>query len=112
MELVERAHGVSMFGVHARACEGELPVAPRSARQVHGKAIVFARHDSQLGDTRGWLSRSWLADVPRPGERIAEGRPICTVFARARHPRQCRQLLVRRARKVYRGVTRASRRAA
>jgi uncharacterized protein len=112
MELVERAHGVSMFGMHAQACEGELPVLPRSRRQVHGKAIVFARRDSEVGDTRGWLRRGWLADVPRPGEHIAAGRPICTVFARAGHPRQCHQLLVRRARQVYRAVTPATRRAA
>jgi predicted ATP-grasp superfamily ATP-dependent carboligase len=112
MELVERAHRVSMFGIHAQACEGGLPVLPPSDRQVHGKAIVFARQDSEVGDTRGWLRRSWVADVPHPSEHIAAGRPICTVFARAPYPRQCRQLLVRRARKVYRALTPASRRAA
>jgi uncharacterized protein len=112
MELVERAHGVPMFGIHARACEGELQTLPPSNRHVQGKAIVFARQNSEVGDTREWLSRGWLADVPRPGEHIAEGRPVCTVFARALHPRQCRELLVRRARKVYRALTLAGRRAA
>src|SRR4051812_46110486 len=104
MELVERAHQVSMFGIHVGACQGDLPSAPTSDPLTHGKAIVFAQRDSKVGDSQHWLSRNWLADVPRPGEHIAEGRPVCTVFARARHPRQCRQMLIRRARKVYRAL--------
>jgi uncharacterized protein len=104
MELVERAHQVSMFGIHLRACQGELPPVPRSDPLTYGKAIVFARQGSRVGNSRSWLSRSWLADVPHPGEHIPEGRPVCTVFARARHPGRCRQLLIRRARAVYRAL--------
>ena len=33
-----------------------------------------------VGDTDGWLERG-VRDVPHSGERIAKGRPICTVVA-------------------------------
>jgi predicted ATP-grasp superfamily ATP-dependent carboligase len=31
-----------------------------------------------VGDTERWLERG-VRDVPHPGERIAAGRPICTI---------------------------------
>jgi uncharacterized protein len=104
MELVERALGLSMFAVHARACQGALPAPPQPAFGIQGKAVVFARRDSLVGNSRQWTVRSWVADVPRPGEHIPRGRPICTVFADAREPRACRELLLRRARSIYRAM--------
>ena len=61
MELVERAYGISLFDVHARACRQALPAfdvaaARRRAPEAIGKAIVYARRTSVLGDTRSWLS--------------------------------------------------------
>jgi predicted ATP-grasp superfamily ATP-dependent carboligase len=38
-----------------------------------------------VGDTDPWLERG-VRDVPHPGERIAKGRPICTVVATAATP--------------------------
>lgn len=83
-ELVERALGVSLFGVHADACAGRLPapwplaaLAPR----VLAKGIVYAPRGLQTGDTRGWLADDWIADVPRPRQRIEGGKPVCTIFA-------------------------------
>lgn len=112
MELVERARGLSLFEVHARACQGILPAAPAPLAAVQGKAIVFARRNVILGDTRPWLEHGWFADVPHPGERISRGRPICTVFATGRDVATCHRLLVRRAASVYRGVESARRGAA
>ena len=106
MELVERAYGVSMFGLHAAACgPGTLPVfdlsvARRGGRAV-GKAIVFARSDVTMGDTRQWLEDSTVRDVPHPGERIAEGHPICTVFAEGPDASACYAALVHRAARIY-----------
>ena len=114
MELIERAHRLSIFGVHALACKRELaaiPLLPYSSA-AHGKAIVFARQDSLLGDSRAWLRRNWVADVPRPGEYIRKGRPICTVFARGRTAGECRGRLVRRARMIYRTMRSSRRQAA
>lgn len=106
MELVERAYGVSMFGAHAAACaagalpEFDLAWARRGTGAV-GKAVVFARQDVAVGDTRPWLADTSVRDVPHPAERIAAGRPICTVFATGRDALACHAALVRRADRVY-----------
>jgi predicted ATP-grasp superfamily ATP-dependent carboligase len=106
MELVERAYGLSVFGVHASACAvGALPAfdvarARRGAGAV-GKAIVFARHDVVTGNTRDWLDDASVRDVPWPGERIPRGRPVCTVFAEGVDAAACHAALVRRAERIY-----------
>jgi predicted ATP-grasp superfamily ATP-dependent carboligase len=104
MELVERGGGPSIFEVHARACQGTLPVAPAPLAAVQGKAIVFARRAVVLGDTRPWLEHGWFADIPRSGERIHRNRPICTVFATGKDVATCYRQLVRRAATVYRAT--------
>lgn len=111
MELVERATGLSMFAVHVRACGGTLPAArPRPARApaIFGKAIVFAPRRILVGDVRGWLSDSTVRDIPRPGERIARGRPVCTVFAKARTAAACHRALRRRAATALRHIGRGA----
>lgn len=106
MELVERACGLSVFGAHAAACaHGVLPEfdllrARRDAGAV-GKAVVFARRDVAVGDTREWLADASVRDVPRPGERIPVGRAVCTVFAAGRDVASCHAALARRAERVY-----------
>ena len=106
MELVERAYGLTMFGTHAGACAaGELPSfdlsRARAIAPAVGKAIVFARHDVICGDTRDWRDDPTVRDVPHPGERIAAGRPACTVFADGANAAECHAALVRRANRVY-----------
>ncbi len=105
MELVERTHGVSVFGLHSTACAtGELPpFDPTRAKSntVAGTAIVFARHDVTCGDTTAWLGDSTIRDVPHPGEQIPEGRPVCTIFAAGANPDACYDGLVARANRVY-----------
>jgi predicted ATP-grasp superfamily ATP-dependent carboligase len=104
MELVERIQNVSMFELHARACGQTLPAATLTSGGVEGKAIVFARRDVTLGDTRGWMGNRSFADIPHPGERIQRGHPICTVFARSSDGDSCHRLLIRRAASVYRAA--------
>jgi predicted ATP-grasp superfamily ATP-dependent carboligase len=107
MELVERAHGLSIFGIHARACAGELPdfdLAHSRLPGVFGKAVVYARRDLTPEDTRRWLADADLGDVPPSGERIARGHPICTIFARGRTVARCEAALARRARALYRAL--------
>jgi uncharacterized protein len=113
MELVERALGLSVFGAHAAACrDGVLPdfdLARARPADAVGKAVVFARHDVVVGDTRAWLAEGTsgaVRDVPQPGARIAAGRPVCTVFATARDEPECHASLVRRAERVYTQLTR------
>jgi predicted ATP-grasp superfamily ATP-dependent carboligase len=104
MELVERAHGLSIFDIHARACAGELPafdLARARLAGVFGKAVVYARRDLTPTDTHLWLADADLGDVPPSGEPIPRGRPICTIFARARSVTGCEAALARRARALY-----------
>lgn len=106
MELVERAFGVSLFAAHARACtSGDLPDFDLARRRVgiraFGKAIIFARHDVVCDDTESWLAHADIRDVPHPGEHIARGRPVCTVFADGIDAAACHAALVRRATAMY-----------
>jgi hypothetical protein len=107
-ELAERCQGQALFAVHAEACAtGDLPSAgpaaacPHGKPLVYGKAIVFAREDVTVGDTRGWLGDATMGDIPRPGSRIAARQPVCTVFAEAADQERCRAALVLRASSVY-----------
>ena len=107
MELVERAWGRSLFGAHAVACvDGSLPSVDAggfvtSPARAYGKAIVFARRHVRLGDTRVWLGTD-VADIPHPWTQIAEGGPVCTVFAEGANVSDCRAALVARAADIYR----------
>jgi predicted ATP-grasp superfamily ATP-dependent carboligase len=66
------------FALHLEGCAGRLPAAGRRARvPAAGKAVVFAREDVVVSDLGGVGVR----DVPHPGERIAAGRPVCTLVA-------------------------------
>jgi predicted ATP-grasp superfamily ATP-dependent carboligase len=113
MELLERGADVSLFTLHAEACAGRLPGrVALTPRRVQGKAIVFARRDVIPLGTSRWLADSSMADVPHSGERIARGRPICTVFADGRDARHCLRALEVKAGAVYRAVEPAARGAA
>ena len=112
MELVERAQGLSLFELHERACRGVLPRAPVPASRLFGKAIVFARRNVTLPDTRRWLTDDSFADVPHPGEHIRRGHPICTVFEESRDADACYRGLIRRSAQVYRAAESGKRGAA
>lgn len=110
MELVERAYGISVFAAHGAACSGgALPDFDlRRAWGTHrvcGKAIVFAREPTVMGDTRPWLDDPTVRDVPHPGERIETGQPICTVLADAVDDAACEAALAARAGRMYADVT-------
>jgi predicted ATP-grasp superfamily ATP-dependent carboligase len=106
MELVERAFGLSVFRAHAAACETSTLPSPndlsvRTGRAVIAKAVVFAKRDVVVGDTRRWIGDTSVRDVPGPAEEIAAGRPICTVFADGPDEPVCMAALVERAERVY-----------
>ena len=117
MELVERAYGISMFDVHVRACRHSLPAfdlaaARRRAPDAVGKAIVYARRPTALGDTRPWVLDADVRDISPPGTRFAPREPICTIFARGRDATACFAALARRAAGIYRDVERREARSA
>jgi predicted ATP-grasp superfamily ATP-dependent carboligase len=82
---LEAIRGVNAFGAHVQACAGELPRVDAAHRGAAGKAVLFATDAVVVGDSERWLERG-VRDVPHPGERIAAGRPICTVVAQAATP--------------------------
>jgi uncharacterized protein len=82
LEAVEAAYGVGAFAAHLRGCAGELPHGEATPSRAAGKAVLFATEDVVVGDSGRWPVR----DVPHPGERIAAGRPICTLVATAATP--------------------------
>ena len=117
MELVERAYGISLFDVHVRACRQGLPAfdlaaARRRTPDAVGKAIVYARRPTALGDTRSWLLDSDMRDISPPGTRFAPREPICTIFARGRDAAACFAALTHRAARLYRDVERREARSA
>ena len=93
--------------VTATADPGELPdfdLARARLPDVLGKAVVYARREVTPEDTHHWLADRDLGDVPPSGERIARGRPICTIFARGRTVARCDAALARRAHALYRAL--------
>ena len=118
MELAERAFEFSVFDAHVRGCAGVAPrfdlaaVRRDSSVEVFGKAILFAKRTTVMGNTRSWLGDRWLRDVPHPGERILSGSPVCTIFARGASDAACHAALVRRARKLYQKIGGSGRRSA
>ena len=85
LEAIEAAHGRGVFDAHLQGCAGELPRVDVGRGGAAGKAVLFATEDIVVGDSERWLERG-VRDVPHPGERIAAGRPICTVVATAATP--------------------------
>jgi predicted ATP-grasp superfamily ATP-dependent carboligase len=107
MELIERATGLSIFQVHVAACTGRLALRYPELEPLwrggdaFGKAVVYAKRDVVIGETHAWLEDDSVRDIPPPGERIARGRPVCTVFARGKDAEDCYRSLVRRAEAIY-----------
>jgi predicted ATP-grasp superfamily ATP-dependent carboligase len=99
MELMERASGVSMFGLHLAACRGELPEPLQLAPGVWGKAIVYAPRTVAAPNTTAWLGQD-IRDVPHPGEIIRRAHPICTVLATGPTPARCRAALDAEAKRI------------
>jgi predicted ATP-grasp superfamily ATP-dependent carboligase len=70
-------------------------------RGAVGKAIVYARHPGSVGDTSRWLDDPEVRDVPRSGEIVHAGQPVCSIFAAAADSQACYRLLVIRAERIY-----------
>ncbi|MFM8250146.1 MAG: ATP-grasp domain-containing protein, partial [Planctomycetota bacterium] len=96
VEILERATGQNAFQLHQAACtQGQLlPPRARAAASFHGKLVVYAEKQLEVSSALSdrWLDRAqgqtWptLADIPRAGEMIPAGAPICTLFASALTP--------------------------
>ena len=99
MELMDRASGASLFGLHLAACRGELLPSVALGRGVWGKAIVYATRTVAAPDTTAWLDEG-IRDVPHPGEVIRAEHPICTVLSSGPTRARCRAALDRETRRI------------
>jgi predicted ATP-grasp superfamily ATP-dependent carboligase len=84
VEVVERALQTSAID-HWLDERDELP-PPENQSAHHGKAILFAKHETTISEefTRWALTQPALADIPQPGTEVLQGQPMLTVFATAK----------------------------
>jgi predicted ATP-grasp superfamily ATP-dependent carboligase len=104
MELVEWVYGLNIFKTHLDACQGRLPDFDLLAHpdvDYFGKAIHFASQALIFHEPRFWLDQG-VRDVPFEGERIAQGKPVCTVFSRGQSRSECYNQLVHAATEIER----------
>jgi len=105
VELIQLAYGLPVFEAHVRAFEGALPdFKLRQALErglAAGKAIFFAPHDVQLGDTSRWPAQG-IRDVPHPGEQIKRQHPVCTLLTTGATPAACLRRLYSKAARLKR----------
>jgi predicted ATP-grasp superfamily ATP-dependent carboligase len=110
LEALELAGATGTFTAHVRAFDGALPrprLEFRAPPRAAAKAILYATANTVVPDTRGWLELG-IRDIPHPGERIAAGRPVCTLLAVAQTPEEaleeCRRRAARLRSRLGRGV--------
>ena len=103
MELVERAHGVSVFAAHVAACSiGALPGGPmRPPAPCTGRRSSLHGTASRSAIPAHGSDDPMLRDITRPGAVVRTSQPVCTVLAQAADPAACYQALVSRAEAVY-----------
>jgi len=106
IEVAERAFNTAFFAAHVESSAGGALPSFDCARSLKrtlavGKAIVYARHAGSVGDTAAWLEDPAVRDVPRSGEILRAGQPVCSVFATAADSVACYRLLVIRAERIY-----------
>ena len=74
-----------------------------------GKAIVYALHGGFVPDTASWLADPMIRDVPRSGDVLRVGQPVCSIMATAATGEACYRVLVDRAQRVYTELHRGAR---
>ena len=93
IEVLEHSLGMNFLALHISAFEPSFK-GPYNCRISHrprhvAKRIVYATNECVVTPGLHELRKSWnverllpyLADIPRPGDRIPRGQPVATVFA-------------------------------
>jgi predicted ATP-grasp superfamily ATP-dependent carboligase len=105
-----------LFALHASACRGRLDPGAGwlpAAGEVPGKAVLWARGEVVVGSSDGWPAAEdpvnppavRVADVPFPGDVIAAGRPVCSLYAAGASDAECLERLRALAARVERDLS-------
>ncbi len=91
VEVVERAQNIHAIDWHLEEHDNG-PFSPsllNNGSAYHGKAILFAKHETTISDefTRWALAQPDLADIPQAGTPVLTGQPVLTLFAAAESSR-------------------------
>ncbi|MCE9606341.1 MAG: ATP-grasp domain-containing protein [Planctomycetia bacterium] len=123
VELIERARGESLIGLHIAACRETMPAAGLKDRfalypegpTTHGKRIVYSDVDvanvperftrellKRRNDAATTRAEAWpdVADIPAAGSSVGRDEPLATVFAAAEHEPKLTAELDRREREL------------
>lgn len=79
LELWDTPPFPPLFDLHVQACNGRLPVHLPRPPESMAVAVVYAPRMLLAHAAFPWPT--WCADLPRAGQAIASGSPICTVHA-------------------------------
>jgi predicted ATP-grasp superfamily ATP-dependent carboligase len=90
LDIFDRHDPTGLFGLHLRACEGELPSRWQAPPQATAMAVVYADRYARVPADVQWAE--WVADRPAPGARLEPGAPVCTVLAEAPDAATVREL--------------------
>jgi predicted ATP-grasp superfamily ATP-dependent carboligase len=84
-----------LFGLHCRACAGQLPDRWAGPADATALVILSAPHDLTVPGGITWPD--WTADRPAQGTLVRRGHPICTILAQAAAMGEARALVAARA---------------
>jgi predicted ATP-grasp superfamily ATP-dependent carboligase len=106
LDAYERAHGVSLFQRHVRACQGDLGESLPSPRRAAASAIVYARGRLIVPHGMDWPD--WAADRGDDGTVMFPGDPVCTVFGEGIDASEARRQALERAEEMLAHLDRAT----
>jgi len=107
MELIEWAYGLNIYSLHLNAFNGLLPEFSLSKSLIdncYGKAIVFAPESVSIRKTDEWAEQG-RHDIPFPGDKIDQGKPVCSVLACGETHNKCMTNLFAKARNVRQEIS-------
>jgi predicted ATP-grasp superfamily ATP-dependent carboligase len=95
MELIERAYGLNIYSLHLKAFNGSLPefllsdyLPGPQMDKCYGKGIVFAPESVRIQNTHGWAEQG-RKDIPFQGDKIAKGKPVCSILTKGETHKEC-----------------------
>jgi predicted ATP-grasp superfamily ATP-dependent carboligase len=77
--------GPGSFALHVRGGRGLTPAGPLPSVCARVKLVLFADRDIRAPELEWWPA-GLVRDIPRPGEAIARGQPVCTLVSQTAEP--------------------------